>query len=92
MTRSIWRSLPSVMRLGLILAAFGVFADLTHHIFAPDLHAGKVLHIGFMGHVLTLVGMVIALSSVVRAGASSRRRARERGGSNAAYSRAAATR
>lgn len=92
MLRSIWRSVPSVTRLGLFIGASGVLADFIHHVFTPDLHAGQILHIGFIGHVLTLAGMVLALSGVGRAALASRRRAREKGGSDAARSGAAATR
>lgn len=92
MLRSLWQSVPSVSRLGLFLGAYGVGADFIHHVFTHDLHAGKILHVGFIGHVLTLAGMVLALWGVVRAAADSRRRARKKGEHNAARSSATAPR
>jgi hypothetical protein len=92
MLRSLWRSLPGTTRAGLAFAGYGVLADLIHHVFAPGLHAGKVMHIGFIGHVLTLAGMVLALWGVIRAAVDSHRRIREKGGKNAARSSAAVAR
>ncbi|MGH2758373.1 MAG: hypothetical protein ACRDKJ_02310 [Actinomycetota bacterium] len=92
MARSLLRSIPSVTRLGLFLAGNGVLADFIHHVFTADLHAGRVLHIGFIGHALTLAGMLLALWGVIRAATDSRRRAREKGERNAARSSATASR
>ena len=92
MVRSLWRSVPAVSRVGLVITAAGVGVDLVHHVFTQDLHAAKVLDIGFAGHVLTLAGMVVALLGVIRAAADSRRCARQKGGSHAARRRATAPR
>lgn len=91
MLPALWRSMPSATRFGLALAGYGVIADFIHHVFTPNLHAGKVLNIGFIGHVLTLAGMLMALWGVIHAAVESRRRAREKGESNAASSSAAAS-
>ena len=92
MLRALWRSIPTVVRLGLLVAGLGVIADFVHHVFTHDTHALEHLHIDVVGHALTLAGMVIALSGVVHAAVESRRRARKEGGSDAARSCAAATR
>lgn len=92
MLRSLWRSIPSVSRLGLYLAGYGVIADFVHHVVRPGLHAGLLIHIGLIGHTLTLAGMVLALMGVVRAAVDSRRRAREKGERDAARGSAAAPR
>lgn len=92
MFRALWRSIPSVTRFGLALAAYGVAADFIHHAFAPSLHAGKFLNIGVIGHVLTLAGMVLALWGVIRAAVDSHRRTQQKGGTNAARSSTAVTR
>lgn len=93
MVRALWRSIPSISRLGLFLASYGILADFIHHVFTPNLHAGKILSIGFIGHALTLAGMVLALWGVIRAAVDSRRRNREKEGENhAARSSAAAPR
>ncbi|HYZ91835.1 MAG TPA: hypothetical protein VFA34_05505 [Actinomycetota bacterium] len=92
MLRSLWRSIPPLSRLGLSLTGYGVLADFIHHVFTPNLHAGKVLHIGFIGHALTLAGMVLALLGVISALVESRRRAKQKGEGNAARSSTAASR
>lgn len=92
MVHSLWRSIPSVTRFGLTLAAYGVAADFIHHIFAPGLHAAKVLHLGFIVHVLTLAGMVLALLGVISAAVDSHRRTRAKGATHAALSSTAVTR
>lgn len=83
MLRSVWRSLPAVTRLGSILGTLGLAGDVIHHALAPNLLAGRALDLGSVGHVLTLAGMVLALSGVVGAARAARRRAREKGGSDA---------
>lgn len=92
MLRSFWKSVPSVTRFGLAFAAYGVGADFIHHVFTPDLHAGKVINIGFIGHVLTLAGMVLALWGVIGAAVDSHRRSIKKGGTHAARSSTAVTR
>jgi hypothetical protein len=92
MLRSTWRGLPLVARIGLSIAALGLAADLVHHVFTHDVHAAQVLAIGFYGHVLTLVGMVVTVAAVVQAAVDSRRRARQKGEGNVARSSATATR
>ena len=78
MLRALWRSIPAATRFGLALAWCGVIADLVHHVVAPVVHAGQNPHIGSVGHVLTLAGMVVALLGVMHAAVGSRRRTRER--------------
>jgi drug/metabolite transporter superfamily protein YnfA len=92
MVSALWRSFPTSIRFGLAVAASGVVADLVHHLFTHELHALEPLHIDVIGHALTLAGMVIALWGVVHAAVDSRRRAREKGGRDAARSSAAASR
>jgi hypothetical protein len=92
MVRSLWRSVPSATRFGLAIAGCGVVADFIHHVFTAELHGGQLVHIGFIGHVLTLAGMFIALSGVAHAAVESRRRTREKGESNAARCSASAPR
>jgi hypothetical protein len=84
--------MPPVARLGLVLAGCGIFADVVHHGFTENLHISEALHIGVIGHVLTLAGMLLALSGVVHAAAGSRRRAREKGEGHAARSSTAVPR
>jgi hypothetical protein len=90
MLRSVWQSISTVTRFGLILGGLGVAADFVHHGFMHHVHFEGVLHIELFGHVLTLVGMVFALSGVARAAVESRRRTREKGGNDAARIGAAA--
>ena len=92
MLRTLWQTLSSMTRLGLALAGAGVVADIVHHVFTHDMHAAAVVNIGGIGHVLTLAGMVLAVGGVIRAAAHSRRRARQKGESNAAHSCSAAAR
>jgi hypothetical protein len=92
MVRAMWRSMPSPTRIGLVLAGSGVFADFVHHVFTHNQHAFEGLQIDLIGHVLTLAGMLIALSGVIHAAVDSRRRTKQKGGSDAARSCASATR
>jgi hypothetical protein len=69
-----------------------VLADFIHHVFTPGQHAGKILSIGFIGHILTVAGMLIALLGVIQAAVESRRRARQKGERNAARSSSATAR
>ena len=71
-------------RLGLALAAAGVAFDLIHHLITNDIPAAAILHIGGIGHVLTLAGMVLAVGGVIHAAAEARRRARQKGERDAA--------
>jgi hypothetical protein len=91
--RALWPSVSLVTRLGLGLAAVGVLADVIHHVFTHDLHAVEALNIGAIGHILTLAGMVLAMSGVIGAAAASRRRhPRQKGERNAARCCSAAPR
>ena len=92
MWRTLWRPLPLTARSGLALAAIGVVADVIHHVFTHGLHSADVLHIDVIGHVLTLAGMVLAMSGVIQAAADSRRRARQKGETHAARGSSAAAR
>ncbi len=92
MVRAHWQSIPRAMRIGLTVVGSGVIADFIHHALTHNLHAVEALHIDLIGHVLTLAGMVIALWGVMYAAVESRRRARVKGGSDAARSSAAASR
>jgi hypothetical protein len=92
MVRGLWRSVPLIGRVGLGVATVGVAADVIHHVFTHDAGVTRVVDIGLLGHVLTLAGMVLALVGVIRAAADSRRRARQKGGSDAARISAAASR
>jgi hypothetical protein len=89
MVRSLWLSVPAISRLGLVIAAFGVGADVVYH---RSTAAMQVMSVGLIGHVVTLAGMFLALLGVVRAAAGSRRRARQKGVSNAARSSTTASR
>ncbi len=92
MLRTLWEPLSSATRLGLAFAGIGVVADFIHHVFTHHIHAVAVLNIGGIGHVLTLAGMVLAMTGVIHAAAHSRRRARQKGERNAARSSSAAAR
>lgn len=92
MLRGQWRSLPSMSRMGLLIAAIGVAFDLVHHVFTHDLHAAEAMQIGFIGHALTLAGMVLALLGVVSAARTSRRRAKQKGEGDAVRCSPAAAR
>jgi hypothetical protein len=93
MLRALWPSISTVARFGLALAGVGVLTDVIHHVFTHDLHAAESLNIGAIGHVLTLAGMVLAMSGVIGAAIASRQRhARQKGERNAARCSSAATR
>ena len=92
MLRTPWQELSAVTRSGLALALIGVVTDVVHHLFTDGLRVAEVLHVGALGHVLTLAGMVLALCGVVQAAVESRRRTRQKGGNDAARSSTTAAR
>lgn len=92
MARRLSRTLPPLCRLGLTVVAIGLAVDIVHHTFTQDIAALRWLGLDVFGHAMTLAGMVLALLGVVRAAADERRRARQKGESNAARSGAAASR
>jgi hypothetical protein len=94
MARALWKSIAPVTRLGFAVAGVGVLMDVVHHAFTHDLHALEALNIGVIGHVVTLAGMVLAMSGVIRGAVASRRRhvIRQKGERNAARRSSAAAR
>lgn len=84
MLRTLWPATPRATRFGLALAAVGLVLDLIHHTLAD-------LDIAVIGHVLTLAGMVLAMTGVIHAAAASRHR-RQKGERNAARSSSAGAR
>lgn len=63
---SILRSLPPVVRAGFILVLAGAVVDTTYHL-APH-RTGLMAWAGLAGHLVTLVGMVVAIVGVAGVG------------------------
>jgi hypothetical protein len=57
--------LPHMMRVGLGITALGAVIDITYHVSskAPMGHGA----IAFIGHLVTLVGMVVTMAGVIAA-------------------------
>ena len=66
--RKTFGDLPRMMRVGLGLAALGAVIDIAYHLGTQSGHGV----IAFIGHLITLVGMVVTMLGLV--GAAYRRR------------------
>ena len=65
-TRRTFRSLPPLMRVGLILATLGAAIDIGYHVGAGAAGAGHSA-IAFTGHFVTLIGMVTTMVGLIGA-------------------------
>ena len=65
-TRRVFTELPLLMRGGLGLAAIGALVDIGYHVWtdAPGMGHGSI---AFIGHTVTLLGMVITMLGLVGA-------------------------
>ena len=63
---SVLRSLPPLVRAGFAIVLLGGVVDTTYHL-APY-RIGAVAWAGLAGHVVTLVGMAVAVVGVVGVG------------------------
>jgi hypothetical protein len=72
-SRSLLRFQPLVLA-GLALLALGALADLSFHVLAPALPSGPLVALvgadGVRAHLLTLLGMVVAVCGLVQQGRS----------------------
>jgi hypothetical protein len=60
------RSLPPLVRAGFAIVLLGGVVDTTYHL--SPYRTGVVAWAGLAGHVVTLVGMVVAVVGVVSIG------------------------
>jgi hypothetical protein len=73
--RAFLSSLPATVRLGVVLIVAGLVVDVAYHVVAPHpTVAAPCCGPGFVGHILTLGGMVVAFAGAVATGLGHRTR------------------